>query len=262
MSGRALLLVLAVALAGCAADSPYVPPPFTGEPTPLKPPEEAWTRLLKAGVDDNGRVDFAAVLADHADLDRYVAWIYERSPESWPDFYRTRAHVIAYHLNAYNALSMYNLLTSGVPESLSMMDRRTFFERRKMFVGGQLYSLQAYRDEVIRPLGEPRMHFALTSLLGGDPRLSREPYRASTLDSQLDRAARNFFAEPRNLKVDDARRTIVLSPLMKAYQKDFLKAASSLPAYINRFRDTPLPEGYAVEFGEPDWSVFRKPMEH
>ena len=260
MNARAAVLGVVLALAGCGAESPYVPPPLTGEPTPFKPPEEAWARVLKAGVDPQGRVDFTAVLVDHADLDRYVAWIYERSPESWPDLYRTRAHVVAYHVNAYNALALYNLIQSGVPESLSLMDRKRFFERRKLFVGGQLMSLQEYRENVIRNLGEPRMHFALTSLLGSDPRLAKESYRAATLDQQLDRAARSFFAEERNLKVDHASRTIRLSPILSTYAQDFLKVAPSLTAYANRFLDAPLPADYVVEFADFDWTVYRQPL--
>src|SRR5690349_21816564 len=129
--------VLAAGLAACAIESPYVPPPMTGEPTPLYPPEEAWTRVLKASVDGSGRVDFNALIAAHKDLDRYVAWIYERSPERYPEHYRTRAHVVAFHLNAYNALVLYNLLQAGLPASLSGTDRKRLFERRKLLVGGQ-----------------------------------------------------------------------------------------------------------------------------
>ena len=257
MRARAVLLVLAVAaVPACGVESPYVPPPFTGEGTPLHPPEEAWARVLKASVDNTGRVDFNAVIAHRADLDRYVAWIYERSPERWPEFYRTRAQVIAFHINAHNALAIYNLLTAGVPGELGMTERKRLFQFRKLLVGGQPMSLDEYRENVIRPLGEPRLHFAVTRIVAGDPTLAREPYRAATLDQQLDRAARAFLGDTRNLKVDAQRRRITLSPLMQAYAADFLQRASSLVAYADAFVDTPLPPGYEVEFGPFDWSVY------
>ncbi|MGQ0587493.1 MAG: DUF547 domain-containing protein [Gammaproteobacteria bacterium] len=252
---RAALLAFAVVAGGCAMESPYVPPPLTGEGTPLHPPEEAWARVLKASVDQAGRIDFNAVLANHEDLDRYVAWIYERSPERWPEFYRTRAQVIAYHVNAYNALTIYNLLTAGVPGELASSDRKKLFQFRKLLVGGQPMSLDEYHENVIRALGEPRLHFAVTRLVAGDPVLAREPYRASTLDQQLDRAARAFFADTRNLSVDRERRRITLSPLMELYAADFLRVAPSLTAYADAFTDAPLPEGYAVEFTDFDWTV-------
>jgi hypothetical protein len=194
--GRAALLVAALGAAGCAVESPYVPPPLTGEPTPLQPPEDAWARVLAASVDAQGRVDFNALIAVHKDLDRYVAWIYERSPERWPEFYRTRAHAIAFHLNAYNALSLYSLLQAGVPGSLSRAERKRLFETRKLLVGGQPLSLDQYREQ-IRGLGEPRAEFAITSHFAHEPRLSREPYRAAALEAQLDRAAAAFRADER-----------------------------------------------------------------
>jgi hypothetical protein len=244
-------------LANLAACTSYVPPPFTGEPTPARPPEEAWARVLKNYVDEQGRVDFAGLAANSADLERYVAWIYERSPDRWPDLYPTRKHVAAYHLNAYNALAMYNLLGMGVPKELSLLKRAEFFDKRQMFVGGEPLTLADYRERVVQGLGDPRVHFALTSLLAGDPRLSREPFRSAGLDQQLDRAARRFFADERNLRVDERRRAIVLSPILRDHAAEFLKAAPSLPAYASDFRDRALPEDYAVEFAEFDWTVRR-----
>jgi hypothetical protein len=245
----------ALLAAGCAADPPYVPSPMTGEPTPSHPPEEAWARVLKTAVDEQGRVDFPALRQNHRDLDRYVAWIYQRSPASWPDLYPTRGHVIAYHLNAYNALALYNLSNAELPQELSARDRQELFERRKLFVGNLPLSLHEYRERLIRPLGEPRMHFALTRQVGGDPRLAREPYRASMLEAQLDRAARAFLGDARNVRVDADRRTVTLSPLLQAYEKDFAAGMPSLTAYVNRYSETIVPAGFAVEFAEHDWTV-------
>jgi hypothetical protein len=200
---RAGLLAALLGLAACGVESPYVPPPMTGEPTPLQPPEEAWARVLKAAVDAQGRVDFHALIAHHADLDRYVAWIYERSPERWPDLYRTRAHAVAFHVNAYNALVLYNLLQAGVPDSLSRSERKRLFEKRKLLVGGQPLTLAAYREQVLG-FGDPRLRFAITRHVMSDPPLAREPYGAAALDAQLDRAERAFFADERKLSLDPA----------------------------------------------------------
>ena len=199
MSVRAALLAAALALAGCVAQSPYIPPPLTGEPTPLAPPEDAWARVLAAAVDAQGRVDFNALVAVHADLDRYVAWIYERSPERWPEIYRTRAQAVAFHVNAYNALALYLLLQTGVPPQVD----RAAFDKRKLLVGGQPVTLAAYRVQVLG-LGDPRLAFAITRHAMSDPPLAREPYRAATLDAQLARAERAFHADPRGLRLDAA----------------------------------------------------------
>ena len=250
----ALLALPLLLLAGCSGPA-YISPPLTGEATPLRPPEEAWARVLKQFVDEQGRVDFAAIAGKPQDLARYVAWVADRDPASWPDLFRTPAHLAAYHLNAYNALAMYNMIDFGVPQSLSLIDRREFFENRKLFVGGKPMSLGDYRDYIVGGINDPRVHFALNSMVAGDPRLPREPFRGAALDQQLDREARRFFGEARNLRVDHARKRIVMAGLVREHQEDFLRVAPSLAAYAGNFRDAPLPEGYDVEFTDFDWSV-------
>ena len=82
---RHAALVLAMLLAGCSGPA-YISPPLIGEATPLRPPEEAWARVLKQFVDDAGRVNYAALAASPQDLGRYVSWVAERDPAAWPDF--------------------------------------------------------------------------------------------------------------------------------------------------------------------------------
>lgn len=253
---RLVPLALAALAAACMG---YVKPPFTGESTPLHAPEDAWARVLKQHVDAQGRVNFRALAEDRADLDRYVVWVVERNPDAWPNLFPTPAHVAAHHLNAYNALAIYNLLDLGAPASLSLIQRRVYLDQRKQFVGGQPLSLAEYRERIVQSVGDPRVLFALDSLLGSDPRMPREPFGGATLDAQLNRAARAFFADPSNLAVDSGRRTVTLAALLEAHRDEFLRAAPSLTGYVSRFLAAPLPADYAVEFAAFDWTVRHAP---
>jgi hypothetical protein len=69
------------------------------------------------------------------------------------------------------------------------------------------------------------------------PRLPRRPFTAAGIDAELEREARRFFAEPRNLELDPARRTVRLSEILRFYTEDFTKEAPSLIAYANRYRE-------------------------
>ena len=224
-----------------------------------RPPEDAWARVLAQRVDEQGRVDFAALAKDRGDLDRYVAWIYAHSPASDPALYPTPAHVLAYHLNAYNALAMYNILEAGIPESLSGLKKVRFFYLRTVKVGGESMTLYAYENDVIRKIGDPRVHFALNCMSRGCPALPRTPFTAAGLDAQLDHEARRFFGEDRNARADDAARTVYLSEILKFYTGDFLAHAPSLTVFANRYRTSALPVDYAVEFTSYDWTVNAQP---
>lgn len=241
--------------AGCAT---IVPPPRVETPA-QKPPEAAWARVLQDNVDEQGRVNFVRLAGHRADLDEYVAWIYEHSPQEVPALYPTPSAVLAYHLNAYNALAMYNILEAGIPQSLSGFAKVRFFYLRKVRIGGEPMTLYAYETDVVRKLGEPRVHFALNCMSVGCPHLPREPFRADAVDAQLQREAHRFFNEERNVRLDAAKRTVYLSEILKFYTDDFLKAAPSLIAFVNRYRDTPVPEDYSVKFTDYNWTVNAQP---
>jgi len=253
---RSLALGPSLSSAGCAS---LVPRPITGEPSSLRPPEQSWARVLKTCVDGQGRVDFAGLSRNRADLDRCVAWIYDFSPDQRPEQYPTPAHAFAFHLNAYSALAMYNVLESGIPKSLSGLARVKFLYMSEVMVGGRALTLYAYENDVIRRLGDPRVHFALNCMARSCPRLPREPFDAAHLEKQLDREASRFFNEKRNVKVDDERRTLRLSEILSFHKEDFLMAAPTLTAFVNRYRKSPVPEGYSIEFIAYDWTINRQP---
>lgn len=235
-------------LAGCATLQPP-PPPMTGDP------EAAWAAVLRERVDERGRVDFAGLARQPAALDAYVAHVGMTPPDGIAD----RAARIAYLINAYNALAMWNVVRAGIPERLSLLGRVGFFKLTRLVVGGQAISLYDLENDVIRPLGEERVHFALNCMVVSCPRLPRVPFTGPGLDRELDAAARLFFSEPRNLQVDDAARAMRVSAILDFYTRDFLDKAPDLPAYVSRYAATPVPAGYRTAFLDYDWTINRQP---
>lgn len=213
--------------------------------------------MLSTSVDERGRIDFAGVAKAPADLDAYVAWVGVVSPESAPGAFATPESRLAYYLNAYNALAMYNLVKAGNPESLAKVKFR-FFYRDRLVMGGKRISLYRLENSVVRPLGDPRIHFALNCMVRGCPRLPRVPFEAARLDAQLDEAARLFFSEQRNVRLDPAARTVHFSEILRFYTSDFLARAPSLIEYANRYRVDPIPADWMVKFIPYDWTVNRQ----
>jgi hypothetical protein len=218
-------------------------------------PAEAWARVLAGYVDKLGRVDFAALATHRSDLDSYVAYIAATPPDGIADPTRR----LAYLINAYNALSMYNVLDSGIPQRLDFFGRVEFFRLRHVVVGGEAISLYDLETEKIRSFGDERVHFALNCMSVSCPRLPQVPFDGKILDRQLDAAAREFFAEPRNLTIDRLRHEIWLSKILSFYQDDFLSRAPSLARYVDRWRSDTLPDNYEIRFFAYDWTINRQP---
>ncbi len=218
----------------------------------LEPPIEAYARVLQKYVNDGGEVDFPALAQDRAGLDRYVAYV-ARTPAS--GFADPQAR-LAHYLNSYNALSMYNVLELGIPETHAGWRKIRFFWLRDFVIGGTELSLYAYENEVIRKLGDPRVHFALNCSALSCPVLPRIPFSGLTLHKELERETRKFFSGERNLRIDHAEKKVYLSEILSFYSEDFTPVyAPSLIAYVNRYVADPIPEDYTVEFIDYDWTI-------
>ena len=217
---------------------------------------EAWARVLDRFVNPQGEVDFAALAQDHADLDTMVRQVAASSHDSLTGW----AAQLAWLINAYNALSMYNVIDSGIPASHAGLNKLTFFFSRQFNIGGRWLSLYAFENEVIRPLGrqqgDPRLHFALNCSAVSCPVLPRQPFTAAALDAELAREARALFARPGNFRIDAANRTVWLSQILDFYTADFVPLpAPSLIDYANRFAPEPAPLDFAVRFTPYDWTI-------
>ena len=219
-------------------------------------PLDAWARVLDAYVDERGRVDFTGLAASPDELRVYIDYIATVSPRSTPDAFPTADAELAFYLNSYNALAMYNVIGTGVPHSLASFFRKfIFFYWKKFNVGGERISLYRYENDVIRPFGDERVHFALNCMAISCPRLPRVPFTGDSVQRRLDAETRQFFSEARNIRVDYGRQTVEVSEILDFYTEDFLAKSSSLIAYINRYRDDQIPDSYTVEFIDYDWTV-------
>ena len=164
-------LSLAAFLIGCAS----VPRPslttFATTGQASAPPYDAWGRVLEKYVDNEGRIDFSGVANDRSDLDRFVAYVYDIGPNNRPELFPTAQHLLAFHINAYNALAMHKVIETGIPESLAVIKKIPFFALGMVRVGGMDISLYDYENNVIRALGDPRIHVALNCMSVSCPRL-------------------------------------------------------------------------------------------
>lgn len=231
----------------------HIPPPRAAAEGATSP-QQAWANVLSRHVDDKGRIDFAAIGRDRADLDAYVAYIARVSPESEPRSFPTPQSKLAHYINAYNALAIYDVLASNYPPNLNDV-KVGFFYKNRFQVGGRYISLYALENQVIRPMGDPRVHVALNCMARGCPRLPREPFEADRLDAQLDGQAKEFYNATRNVEPQPDKKTVRLSQILQFYTADFTKKAPSLIAYVNGYREEKIPADWKVDFIPYDWNL-------
>ena len=221
-----------------------------------------WASVLERFVDDQGRINFAALLEDRADLDAFVGAIEAVSPAANPELFDSRDQVLAYHANAYNALAMKGVIDRNIPKNFSTFFKRAgFFKFRKVIIGGKTTDLHAYENKVIRPIGEARMHFVLNCMVRDCPRLPRTPFYASSMQADLTKAAVEFFTREKHTRVDNQAKKLHLSGIMKFYTKDYVPSGKKqdLLAYVNQFRQDKVPSDYKVSYIKYDWTINKQP---
>lgn len=249
---RAFLASPMVALAphGAAAQAPFS----------LDVWIERWEAILRARVDAQGRIDFAALRADPRPLTAVAAMLAQAGPRTTPGALPNAATRMAFLINAYNALCMHGIVERGVPNSLNVIDRFAFFGRTSFALDGGQITLKGLEDNVIRPLGDERIHFALNCMVVACPRLPREAFRPATLEAQLQASRVEFCDSPYHVRVQPDRSTVHVSGIFGFYTADFVPAkAPNLIAYVNQTRRTPVPANFRLQYLDYDWTINRQP---
>ncbi len=131
---------------------------------------------------------------------------------------------MAFWIDVYNVLAI-DMVVRNWPVD-SIRDIGSFFRpvwgKPAGRVGGRVVTLHEIEHEILRPMGDPRIHMAIVCASTSCPSLAREPFAADQLDAQLDAAVKRFLADPRKgMKIDRERDTLMLSRIFDWFSEDF-----------------------------------------
>lgn len=159
-------------------------------------------------------------------------------------------------INLYNAAMIEAALDAYPIKSVTSIGLVPFsiFKKRWIALDGKTVSLDDIEKGILlKEYPDARVHFAVNCASVSCPPLRTEPFVGSRLDAQLNEQTRRFAVSPFAAEVDEAGRRIAFSKLFKWYKDDFDVANPA--AYLNRYRDKPLPTDYKVDWQAYDWSL-------
>jgi len=203
----------------------------------------AYAEFLETYVDD-GLVNYAAVRAgaEHELLANQIATADLETMST------TEKH--AFLINAYNVLVIH-AVAELYPLS-SVQDVLGFFDRKRHLVAGQSLTLnQLEKEWLLKDMQDPRLHFVLVCGAKGCPPLLEQPYNARQLDAMLEAQTRTAINNPLFIRVDDTNNQVKISRIFDWYASDF----GDVRAYLNAYRNQPLPAEYRLSYYEYDWSL-------
>lgn len=241
---RLILFAQVCLLAACGVQPANADLPRATEAAP-----PAYAELLTRYATPKG-VRYAVWHGNQADLEKLRSVV---------DFYaktlppQNRDTSLAWHLNAYNAWILHEVL-GKYPTEGPLDGNPLFFHLKRITLSGREMSFDHLEQKIIRPtFREPRIHFALNCASESCPPLQTEPFQASTLDRDLEQLTRAFINEnPQGLIVEG--RELKLSKIFDWYAEDF-GGKEGLIEYINRYRNTPVPENAKVRFLDYSWKL-------
>lgn len=219
-------------------------------------------------------VDYAGLAQDRLDLDLYLEQLARTSPTDLDLL--SRDERLAFWINAFNACALLLVIDhypirprpagearrpqmAGVPEN-SVRQIPDPWTRQFCRVAQRDRSLSGIEHGILRPLGEPRVHFALHRASRSCPALAPEAYRGDRIAEQLDEAVRRFVADPRHyVLVRLERPTLRVNKLLDWYKEDF-GGTSGVVAFLQRYAapaDAELlqPGRVRVEYLPYDWAL-------
>jgi hypothetical protein len=210
--------------------------------------------------------DVAGTRVDYRGLRREPRWrrLVESLARAGPAAGAPERERIAFWLNAYNILAI-DLVVNGYPVD-EIRDLGSLFrpvwKRPAGRVTGRSVSLGEIEHEVLRPLGDPRVHAGIVCASLSCPALRREPWNAARLDAQLEDTLRRWLANPsKGLRVERADGRLRLSRIFDWFEDDFAPAGGVL-AFVERYAPPEARDWLASRAGQVrvvyfdyDWSL-------
>lgn len=212
---------------------------------------QPFTDVLSETV-NNGQVDYKAIKNNPKFFN------YLKSLEEKTDF-NNQDEELAYWINAYNALVIQGILNDGSPSTF--FGRMRFFKKDKYQVNGRKISLYDIEHEVILPLGEPRIHFAINCASSSCPKLTNQAYSAANLDQELTQAAKYFINDTMRNHFDSTMKVASISKIFTWFKSDFTNHSGTVEEYIAQYVNnenvaSELSAGnYKVKYLKYDWSL-------
>lgn len=170
--------------------------------------------LAKHARTDDGRMDYAGLQKDRAQLDAYLATLATADVEQLNE-----PEQLALLLNAYNGYTL-SLILDHYPHVASIKDLEDPWTTPHYKIAGQTLSLDDIEHGLIRPIyKDPRVHFAVNCASIGCPPLQDMAYSGEKVEKQLEFAAHAVLNNPEFVSVHGEE--VRITPVMKWFNTDF-----------------------------------------
>jgi hypothetical protein len=204
-----------------------------------------WDELLKKNVSATGKVNYKGFKADKKELENYLSLLKSNSPSSnW-----SRNEKLAYWINVYNAFTVKLIVDNYPLKSITDLDKP--WDKKLIEIDGKSYSLGEVENNILRKMGESRIHFAINCASFSCPQLLNEAFTADKLETQLRDVTKSFLNDQTKNDLTDGH--LKVSKLFEWYAADF--SNGNIIAYINKHSSKTFKTDSKISYLEYNWNL-------
>ncbi|MBI5427416.1 MAG: DUF547 domain-containing protein [Nitrospinae bacterium] len=223
-----------------------------------------WDALLKTHVSPSTRpgIRFNAVAYARLKEDPRFAQLTGDLGKFPLDRLNSREERLSFWINVYNILAVKTVLDHFPVKSIKDAGNivSPVWKRPAGTVGGGERTLHEIEHDILRKMGEPRIHSAIVCASLSCPDLRMEAFVPGALNAQLDGQMKTFLEnKEKGLRVDVQGGRVYLSSIFKWFAEDF-ESKGGVLAFVAQYAAPPdkkiLTSGKAkISYLDYDWSL-------
>ncbi len=199
------------------------------------------------GVNLNG-VNYSALKKD-SDFKKLVSSLEKFSPSNL----KAKEEKLVFWINVYNIMAVKMILDNypldSIKDAGSLLT--SVWKKPVGIVGGKERTLNEIEHEILRKMGEPRIHVAIVCASVSCPDLRAEAYTVENLNEQLEDQVRKFLTNPtKGLRLDKSDQEVHISSIFDWFEEDFDSQGGVLK-FIQRYS----PEAVQKELSKKKYDI-------
>lgn len=216
-----------------------------------KPDYSIWDRLLQEYVSSSGKVNYKGMKTKMDTLDEFLMELRDNAPSSdW-----SRNEKKAYYINAYNAYTVKFVLTKYPLKSVkdASFSGKDIWNVRLVKLGTKTYTLTQVENDILRKMGDPRIHFAINCASYSCPKLWNRAFTAENVSGRMTRLTKSYINNTKHNII--SAKKVQISQIFDWYSSDFVKDGQTLIQYLNKYSEVQISPGAKVEYLPYNWSL-------
>lgn len=224
----------------------------------LRKIEIIFHHLLEKAVKNGKAGEIQTTLVDYQVFQSpYFNTLLQRVSEFDPSWLKGDAQRLSFWINMYN-LGVIRLIMQH-PEVRSIREIGSLFlpvwNKPALNVGGRWLSLGEIEHDILRKMGDPRIHFAIVCASLSCPDLKPYSYKFRYIDRQLELSASSFLDNTsKGFWIDESQRRLHVSKLFKWFEDDF--EPDGIVGFLEKHSRRDL-DDYSINFMSYDWQLNR-----